>query len=295
MNLESKANARSRYESIPKRDFQTAVVRLLEEEYKVIGSHRVLEMLADDVMQLHQEYYPLKDRAEMGDIVWQTTKDDGQRQSYGKKTESYAVQTVLLPLVRKEDVDRRISHKRGKKNENYVLETDRDHEQLVRLIKSAKAQGGLLSGAEVSVLMNRSLTTIGRLLKEHFRRTGEILPMKGYVLDQGSNPTHKAIIVSLYEQGLSPLAIARKTDHTQGAVDRYLKTYEQVLQLVKKGHNASSICQITGRTMQTVVQYLRLVKEFYPKMKVDAAFKSEQQRIRYHNRKHPKQVPGQMS
>jgi len=279
--LAGKGNNRSRYESIPKRDFQTAVVRLLEEEYKVIGSHRVLQMLADDLMQLHQEYYPLKDRVQMGDIVWQTTKDDGQRQSYGKKAESYGVQTVILPLVRKEDVDRRIRQRKGKKNEHYVLETDRDREQLVRLVKSAKAQGGLLGGAELSVLMNRSLTTIGRVLKDHFRRTGEILPMKGYVLDQGSNPTHKAIIISWYEQGLSPLAIARKTRHTQGAVDRYLKTYEQVLQLVKKGHDASSICQITGRSMQTVVQYLRLVKEFHPRMTVDVAFKTEQHRMWY--------------
>jgi len=285
---ERKGNHRSRYESIPKRDFQTAVVRLLEEEYKVIGSHRVIQMLAEDVMQLHQEYYPLTDRAQMGDIIWQTTKDDGQRQSYGKKTESYAVQTVILPLVRKEDINRRISYKKGKKNENYVLETDRDREQLVRLLKAAKDQGGLLSGAELSVLMNRSMTTIGRLLKEHFHRTGEILPMKGYVLDQGSNPTHKAIIISLYEQGLSPLAIARKTDHTQGAVDRYLKAYEQVLQLVKKGHDANSVCQITGRTMQTIVQYLRLVKEFHPALKVDVALKSDLQKIAYKKRQNVK-------
>ena len=291
MNVQG--NNRSRYESIPKRDYQSAVVRLLEEEYKVLGSHRVLKMLADDLMQLHQEYYPLKDRAQMGDMIWQTTKDDGQRQSYGKKAESYSVQTVILPLVRKEDIDRRISHKRGKKNENYVLETDRDREQLVRLVKAAKAQGGLLSGAELSVLMNRSLTTIGRLLKEHFTRTGEILPMKGYVLDQGSNPTHKAIIISWYEQGLSPVAIARKTDHTQGAVDRYLKTYEQVLQLVKKGHDASSICQITGRRMQTVVQYLRLVKEFHPKLKVDVALKSELQKIMYQKRQSRKNTEKQ--
>ena len=299
MNLTGNSNNRSRYESIPKRDFHTAVVRLLEEEYKVIGSHRVLEMLAEDLMQLHQEYYPLKDRVQMGDLVWQTTKDDGQRQSYGKKAESYAVQTVVLPLVRKEDVDRRITHKRGKKNEHYVLETDRDCEQLVRLVKSAKAQGGLLSGAELSVLMNRSLTTIGRLLKDHFQRTGEILPMKGYVLDQGSNPTHKAIIISWYERGLSPVAIARKTEHTQAAVDRYLKTYEQVLQLVKKGHDASSICQITGRSIQTIVQYLRLVKEFHPKMKVDVAFKSEKHKMWYQrnqtDKKKKKQAPGQMS
>jgi len=284
---ESKGNNRSRYESVPKRDFQTAVIRLLEEEYKLIGSHRVIQMLAEDVMQLHQEYFPLKDRAQTGDIIWQTTKDDGQRQSYGKKTESYAVQTVILPLVRKEDVERRISHKKGKKNEYYVLETERDREQLVRLLKSAKSQGGLLSGAELSVLMNRSLTTIGRLLKEHFRRTGEILPMKGYVLDQGSNPTHKAIIIGMYEQGMSPLAIARKTDHTQGAVDRYLKAYEQVLQLVKKGHDAISVCQITGRTMNTVVQYLRLVKEYHPTLEVDVALKSDLQKIAYRRRQNP--------
>ena len=83
--MNAQGNNRSRYESIPKRDYQSAVVRLLEEEYKVLGSHRVLKLLAEDLMQLHQEYYPLKDRAQMGDTIWQTTKDDGQRQSYGEE------------------------------------------------------------------------------------------------------------------------------------------------------------------------------------------------------------------
>jgi hypothetical protein len=48
---------RNRYESIGKRDFKTALIRLLEKDYKVLGSRRVLMMLADDVEQLHQEYY----------------------------------------------------------------------------------------------------------------------------------------------------------------------------------------------------------------------------------------------
>ncbi len=41
-------------------------------------------------------------------IVIRTTKDDGQRQSYGKKTEDYASITVILPLITKEDIERRI-------------------------------------------------------------------------------------------------------------------------------------------------------------------------------------------
>jgi hypothetical protein len=257
-----------RYESIPKRDFKTGLVRLLETEYKVLGSHRVLVMLADDIEQLHQEFYPAQSRVQMGDVVWQTTKDDGQRPSYGKKTEDYAVQTVVLPLIRRNDVERRIYFKKGDRNSNYRHREARDIELMVRLLKSAKEQGGLLSGAELSVLINRSLTTIGKYLKAYFEKTGEVLPMKGYVLDQGSNPTHKGIIIALYEQAVSPADIVLKTGHTQEAVDRYLKAYEQVLQLVRKKHNAISICQITGRSMNTIRQYLRLVNDFHPNLRV---------------------------
>ena len=262
---------RDRYESIGKRDFKTSLIRLLEREYKVLGSRRVLMMLADDVEQLHQEYYPSQNRLGFGDVVWQTTKNDGQRQSYGKKTEDYAVQTVILPLIRKEDIERRIYFKKGDRNSNYRHREVRDIELMVRLLKSAKAQGGLLSGAELSVLMNRATGTIGKYLKAYFEKTGEVLPMKGYVLDQGSNPSHKGIIISLYEQAISPADIVLKTGHTQNAVDQYIKTYDQVLALVRKKHDAISISQITGRTLHTARQYLRLVKDFHPELRVDTS------------------------
>ncbi len=95
-----------------------------------------------------------------------------------------------------------------------------------------------------------------------------MLPMKGYVLDQGSNPTHKGIIIALYEQGISPADIVLKTGHTQNAVDRYIKTYDQVLALGRKKHDAISITQITGQSLNTIRQYLRLVNDFHPKLKV---------------------------
>src|SRR3972149_3057013 len=234
-----------RYESITKRDFKTSLIRLLETDYKVLGSRKVLTMLSDDIEQLHQEYFPLRNRLQFGDVVWQTTKDDGQRPNYGKKTEDYAVQTVILPLIQKEDVERRIYYKKGDRNSNYKHREARDIEMMVRLLKSAKGQGGLLSGAELSVIMNRSLTTIGKYLKAYFEKTGEVLPMKGYVMDQGSNPSHKGIIISLYERAISPADIVLKTGHTQDAVDRYIKTYDQVLALVRKKHDAISISQIT--------------------------------------------------
>lgn len=65
---------------------------------------------------------------------------EGQRQSYGKRTEDFASTTVVLPLITKQDVERRIYYKKGDRNSNYKHREARDIETMVRLIKSAKAQ-----------------------------------------------------------------------------------------------------------------------------------------------------------
>jgi transposase len=258
---------RDRYESINKRNFHQAIIKLLENEYKILGSRKVLEMLADDIENLHREYYPGKNEVGFGEIVFTTTKDDGQRQSYGKKTEDYGSVTVVLALITKEDVERRIYFKKGDRNSNYRHREARDIETMVRLLKSSKSQGGLLSGAELSVLMNRSLSTIRKYLDAYREKSGEILPLKGYVLDQGSLPTHKGIIISLYEQGISPSDIVLKTGHSQDAVDRYIKHYEQVNNLIRKGMNQEAIKEITGRSMKVVKEYIKLYKDLNPAAK----------------------------
>jgi hypothetical protein len=260
-----KINARDRYESINKRNFRQALYHLLENEYKILGSRKILELLSEDIEELQRGFNYKKEKIGFGEILFRTTKDDGQRQSYGKKTEDYATITVVLPLVTEEDVERRVYYRKGDRNSNYKHREARDIETMVRLLKSAKKQGGLLSGAELSVLMNRSLTTIGKYLKAYQEKTQEILPLKGYVLDQGSLPTHKGIIVSLYEQGISPADIVLKTSHSQSAVDRYLKQYEQIKKLIERGLDEESIRGITGRSLKVVREYIKLYNNFYPK------------------------------
>lgn len=255
---------RDRYESINKRNFRTAIINLLENEYKIMGSRKILQILADDIENLHREYYPKQEQVGFGEIVFTTTKDDGQRQSYGKKTEDYASVTVILPLITREDIERRIYYKKGDRNSNYRHRESRDIETMVRLIKSAKSQGGLLSGAELSMLMNRSLSTIRKYLDAYTEKTGEILPLKGYVLDQGSLPTHKGIIISLYEQGISPADIVLKTGHSHDAVDRYIKHYEQIKKLISKRMDETAIKEITGRSMKVVREYLKLYNDLNP-------------------------------
>ena len=49
---------RDRYESLKKRDFRSALIHLLENEYKLLGSRKILELLSEDIEDLHNEYYP---------------------------------------------------------------------------------------------------------------------------------------------------------------------------------------------------------------------------------------------
>ncbi len=253
-----------RYANINKRDFRNSLIYLLETEYKILGSHKILEMLADDILDLYREFHLDKEQVGLGEIVFRTTKDDGQRQGYGKRTEDYASITVILPLLTREDVEQRMYYNKGDRNSNYKQSAERDTERLVRLTKSAKEQGGLLTGAELSILMNRSQTTIGKYLKSYREKTGEILPLKGYVLDQGSFPTHKGIIISLYEQGIPPADIVLKTSHSQESVDRYIKHYRQIKNLLQRGLDEIAIKEISGRTMKVVKEYIKIYNDLHP-------------------------------
>ena len=261
-----KHNSPNHYKSIPKRSFRNAIIRLLEDHYKILGSHKVLQMVADDIVNLHKEFYPDLEKRSFGHIVWQTTGKDCKKPSYGTRVEDYEVKTVVLPLVDKADIEERIKSQYGRKTNNNKKQQDRDIAVMARLIKSAYEQGGLLSAAELSVLMNRSLPAISRYLKLYHQRHTDILPTKGIMLDLGSSPSHKASIIDLYEQGYPEIDIVRLTTHTIESVGRYIKNYKNIKLLLQKGFNLMEMVRITGMGRSTILQYQELVFLYHPKL-----------------------------
>jgi hypothetical protein len=254
-----------RFASIEKRGFRSALMHLLETDYKIIGSRRVLEALAEDIEHIQQEYFPLQGRIEAGTIAWVTTKNNVRKPSYGKRAEDYETVMVYLPLWTASDLDKLVYVKAGTKNSNYMVNRERDLERMGRIIKSTWGQGGVLSQAEVAVLLNRSLSTIRKYVAEYeAKHPNDPLPLKGYILDQGSRPTHKGIIINLYEQGVDPTDITRRTHHGLDAVDRYIKAYERVKGLYKKGLEAAEIQKVTGLSLKVVNAYLSIAKHFHP-------------------------------
>jgi hypothetical protein len=256
---------RDRYEAITKRTYKQAVVHVLETEYKILGSHRVLEQLADDLETLHQQYFGDAGKMSPGVLCWRTQALDDQTIQYAKRTEDYRAKTIYLPYVSTDDVEKRMRHRKGVRNDNWVESDRREIQQMVRLLRSAYEQGTSLTIGELSVIMNRSLSVIGKYIKQYYaEHPDETLPLRGYIYDQGSNPTHKALICTLYERGESEADIVRKTNHHLKSVGRYVGHYQRVKQLMAKGLKAEEIAHLVGIGQRVVLEYIRIATHFHP-------------------------------
>ena len=87
---------------------------------------------------------------------------------------------------------------------------------------------------------------------------------------RGSLPTHKGIIISLYEQGISPADIVLKTSHSQDAVDRYIKHYNQIKKLINKGLSETEIKDVVRRSIKVVREYIKLYHDLHPEIRQES-------------------------
>lgn len=246
------------YASIAKRNFSNALMRLLLTEYGLAGGRRIARLLVEDVEKLIASHYPDLQHTACGTLVWTCTADEGRKAQTGKPTEEYKTVTIQLPLITPEDLEARTDRK--------LRPDEREKRQMVRLLKAADEQGGLLTIAELSVILNRGYSKIRAYIKSHHEETGELLPLKGYRMDQGASPTHKAQIVRLFEQGKEPPDIAHETRHSLHSVERYLKDYQRVVLLLNEHKSVAKISILIGRGESVVLQYLQIAQEFHPEL-----------------------------
>jgi len=254
------------YASIEKRSFQSALQHLLETEYGLLGGGRILALLVEDVQTLVNEFYPTTERATSGDLLWACTANEGKKAEVGKPTEAYQPIMVRLPLVVVEELHSRTQPQPTPPAQKTSAAQAREQQRLVRLVKAAAEQGGLLTLAELSVILNRSYEAVRKMVRGWEAEHAELLPMKGYIMDQGSSPTHKGAIIRLSEKGLEPPDIARETKHSLKSVTRYLKDYERVRMLLHRGSSPEEISTLIGRGLKVVLEYVQIAQEYHPEL-----------------------------
>jgi hypothetical protein len=209
----------------------------------------VVAAIVDDICTVVRHYYARPGDLEAGQLIYHAPAVT-ERARRAKTIGHTKLVPVRLTIVADEDVDAIRAQ---------APAAVRRAIRVRRLTHEAYDQGGALSCADIGMLTGYSTSAVS-MTAVALRQQGELLPLRGYVVDMGSYPTHKAIIVRLYLQGLTTPDIAARTYHSKEAVDRYLRDFERVRLLAAK-HPREELPLLTGMAPRVVDQYLELLDE----------------------------------
>jgi hypothetical protein len=230
----------------------SAIKTLIQAEYKFLGGERIQDMLVHDVMNIYEKYHHDPWTLSVGQIMWFAVAID-EKPGPAKTLSNTRIVPVILSVVHEED---------QKLRENGYAPKEIRKTRIVRILKEAYNQGGVLSQGDVAIITGISAGVISKEIREYQTESGEVLPYRGTIHDLGRTLTHKRIIVALYLQNVPTPDIARRTSHTEEACDRYIKSFKRVQMLADKNMKPLEIARLLEMSESLVKEYLELHNEF---------------------------------
>jgi Protein of unknown function (DUF1670) len=121
----------------------------------------------------------------------------------------------------------------------------------------------VLGHADVSLLLNMTVSRISTHVLNHERATRKLIPRRGTFHDMGRSVTHKAIICykSLVEKK-STSQVAQETFHSPEDVERYVQCFRRIQLCRDSGMTKEDTARVTGHSLTLVHEYLELMAEF---------------------------------
>jgi predicted transcriptional regulator len=239
------------YEPQLQKSMKTVLCSRFISEYGFMGGKEVIELIVNDLLKIVNEHQLPLSKVKKGQILWQAVAKD-ETSSYGKSMSDTRTIPVILTLVSDEDINMRINGTSITQIRKNVAE---------RIMKEADEQGGTLSQPDIALLLAISRASVGKYIHEIQNEKGTTLPYRGTIHDMGPTVTHKRDIVRLKLQKMSTPEIARRTNHSEEAVDRYINDYERVTR-ISSIFEPIDIAFITNLSESLVIEYLDLKKEF---------------------------------
>jgi hypothetical protein len=243
------ASSVKHYNSAHDRFLKPAIVNFFEREFSGAFGPIVRENIADALIDLFNSLCPESSRLKPGQIVWNAldkrTRADSEKRRY---------KPVILSLVTDEEVSL---------FEKATSPTTIRKNVMARMIREAYQQGAVLSTRDLSLLLVSSAAYLSQLRIEYEKEHKTILPHTGVIHDMGTTLTHKRIIIYKHVvEKKDPSIVARETNHSQLAVDKYLKDFNRVKTLVNDNKDINFIHHTTNIARQVIKQYLQIINNY---------------------------------
>lgn len=253
------------YVGTAQRTFSQAFVHLLETEYQMVGSGRILNLIAHDVNVLMEQFYPVSERLRSGWMVFTGVKAAGHKAYPGQAAANHELVSLAWPVLLPEDLQTLATMPKGKagqRTRKALLQ-----KRLARVVEYGHQHPDgpvLLTLADLSAMFNLDTVRVSQALSAARKATGKPLLTKGYYFDQGMRPSHKHEIIALYEAGADQVDIARQTHHDLSSVGKYIRDYERVKLLLKNRYTEKRIVYITEMQPNVVKAYAGMVYQYHP-------------------------------
>jgi Protein of unknown function (DUF1670) len=233
--------------------FEGALGAFIAEECPQIGGLLTRKALVQAIAQLVSAHYPSTTNMAQGQVRWTAVHKD-EKSSYGKTIAQSRLTPVVLDLLPNSEVQARAegAKLRGVKKD-----------AVARLFTQAYEQSGVLTNAEVSLLLKLSPGTVGVYRREWEEEHQRMLPTRGSIHDMGPTLTHKKIILQkLIFEGKDVESVCRETDHSPEAVLRYTTNFKQVLMCKGKGLDVTQTSYATKLSPRLIEEHLALIEEY---------------------------------
>jgi len=243
------ASSVKHYSSAHDRFLKPAIVNFFEREFCGMFGPVVRENIADALIDLFNSLCPESSRLKPGQIVWNAldkrTRADSEKRRY---------KPVILSLVTDDEV--------SMFEKSSSVSTIRKN-VMARMIKEAYQQGAVLSTRDLSLLLIFSASALSHQRIEYEKEHNTVLPHTGVIHDMGTTLTHKRIIIYKHVvEKKDPSIVARETNHSQLAVDKYLKDFNRVKTLVNDDKDINFIHHTTNISRQVIQQYLQIINNY---------------------------------
>lgn len=242
-----------KYQAAHDRFLRPAIINFFEREFGGFFGPVVRENITDALLELFESLCPESTRLKPGQLVWNAldkkTRADWSNRRYVP---------VILSLVTDEDISL---------FENGASVPSIRKNVMARMFREAYQQGAVLSTRDMSLLLVTDGGYLSQLRIAYEKEHRTILPHTGVLHDMGTTITHKQLIVHKHiVEKKDPAVIARETNHSQLAVDKYIKDYYRVKTLVKDNKNVEFIHHTTNIAKHVINQYMKIINKDVKKL-----------------------------
>lgn len=242
------------YGPLAEKTLHNILKRELLEQFGFENMGLIADALIRRFLEILDKYSPERIRLLPGQLLWLAVATN-EKTGYGKSMLKSKLVPVIVTVISPQDLElmaeERITFKKLRPR------------IIARILKEAKAQGGVLALSDVGVMLGVGIQAVSTAVKDYQNEhPEEVLPYRGTIHDMGPTKTHKLQAIELKFKGCLTKEIARQIHHDPSNVDIYQKDFERVYALYRDSKDVNQISFLTKLSRHLVEEYIELINEY---------------------------------